>query len=118
MRLAAALTMAAGLWCAAPDAVQAPLPSLTGAELAQRIRAALRLDYQIQADFTYLERRREVRISRLGKVTIGPLRTFQVVPSPVSGQTYKRLIAIDDKPLAAQELARRDAEHEHDVQEA
>ena len=46
------------------------------------------------------------------------MRTFQVLPSPVSGQTYKRLIAVDDKPLAAEELARRDAEHANDVKEA
>ena len=72
----------------------------------------------MQADYTYLERRRDVRISKLGKVTIGPMRTFQVMPSPVSGQTYKRLIAVDDKPLPAEELARRDAEHAKDIKEA
>ena len=106
------------LWSMAPGASQPPLPSPTSAEFASRIRRSVRLDYQMQADYTYLERRRDVRISRLGKVTIGPMRTFQVIPSPVTGQTYKRLIAVDDKPLPADELARHDAEHANDIKEA
>jgi hypothetical protein len=117
------------LWCMAPAASEAPvaqppagsqavLHAPTSAELARRIREAVRLDYQTQADYTYLERRRDVKISRLGKVTIGPLRTFQVQPSPISGQTYKRLIAVDDKPLSSEELATRDAEHAADLKEA
>ena len=117
------------LWCMAPAASEAPvaqppagsqavLHAHTSAELARRIREAVRLDYQTQADYTYLERRRDVKISRLGKVTIGPLRTFQVKPSPISGQTYKRLIAVDDKPLTSEELATRDAEHAADLKEA
>ena len=110
------------LWCMAPVASQAPvghapLPTPTSPELARRIRAAVRLDYQTQAEYTYVERRRDVRMSKLGKVTIGPMRTFQVLPSPISGQPYKRLIAVDDKPLPAAELAKRDAEHAADVKE-
>ena len=112
------LAMLMLLWCMAPAASQAPLPTLTHAELARRIRESVRLDYQSQAEYTYVERRRDVKISRLGKVTIGPVRTFQVMPSPVSGQTYKRLIAVDGKPLTAEELAKRDAEHAQDVREA
>ena len=113
-----ALAILTLLWSMAPGGTQPPLPSPTRAEFAARIRQSVRLDYQMQADYTYLERRRDVRISKLGKVTIGPVRTFQVMPSPISGQTYKRLIAEDDKPLPADELARRDAEHANDIKEA
>jgi hypothetical protein len=120
------------LWCMAPVAGQSPasspppsasvaghpsLPAPMSAEFARRIREAVRLDYQTQADYTYIERRRDVKISRLGKVTIGPVRTFQVLPSAIPGQTYKRLIAVDDKPLSPEELAKRDAEHAADVKE-
>jgi hypothetical protein len=101
-----------------PVPSQAPLRAPLSAELTRRIREAVRLDYQTQADYTYVERRRDVKISRLGKVTIGPVRTFQVLPSPVVGQTYKRLIAVDDKPLSPEELAKRDAEHAADLKEA
>ena len=113
-----ALAILTLFWCMAPADGQAPLPTLTSAELARRIREAVRLDHQSQSNYTYLERRRDFRISKLGKVTIGPMRTFHVVISPVSGQTYKRLVAVDDKPLTAEELAKRDAEHAQEVKEA
>jgi hypothetical protein len=87
-------------------------------EFARRVRQALRLDYEIQKDFSYLERRRDVKISKLGKVSIGPLRTFEVFPSEQPGGTYKRLIAVDGAPLTADELARRDAEHQRDLARA
>jgi hypothetical protein len=87
-------------------------------EFGRRVWEAFKLDYQLQKDFIYLERRRDVKISRLGKVTVGPLRTFEVFPSDKPGGTYKRLIAIDGKPLSRDELAPRDAEHARDLEEA
>jgi hypothetical protein len=65
--------------------------------------------------FTYLENRRDIDISRLGAVSVGPLRTFEVYPTSGADE-YKRLIAVDGKPLDAEELARRDAEHQRDLQ--
>ena len=59
-----------------------------------------------------------MKISRLGRVTIGPLRTFEVFPDPAGGEAYKRLIAVEGERLSAEELARRDAEHQRDVQKA
>jgi hypothetical protein len=116
--MTAALAILMLLWSVTPVARQAPLPAIDQSELARRIRESVRLDYQSQANFTYIERRRDFKMSKLGKVTIGPMRTFQVMPSPVSGQTYKRLIAVDGKPLTAEELAIRDAEHARDIKEA
>jgi hypothetical protein len=87
-------------------------------EFVQRVRDALVRDYSLQEQFTYIEHRRDVRISRLGKVTIGPLRTFEVYPSQHPGQTYKRLIAVEGKPLGPEELARREAEHQRDLKKA
>jgi len=84
-------------------------------EFARRIRQALEADERLQQELTYLERRRDVKISKLGKVTIGPLRTFEVYPSDRPGGTYKRLIEVDGKPLTAAEQARRDAEHQRDL---
>jgi hypothetical protein len=83
-------------------------------QLAQGIRRALEADARIQSELTYLERRRDVKISKLGKVTIGPLRTFEVY-SGQAGGTYKRLIEVAGKPLTPAELASRDAEHERDI---
>lgn len=115
LRLAAGIAIAASL--AASLLAQSPsFPSET--ELMQRVRSAVMLDYELQAGYTYIERRRDVKVSRLGKVTVGPLRTFEVFPSSKPGGTYKRLIAVDGKPLDPPELARRDAEHERDLREA
>ena len=96
---------------------QAPAAFPDRAELARNLRRGVQLDYELLRSYTYLERRRDVKISKLGKMNIGPLRTFEVYPDP-SGRPYKRLIAIDGKPLSADELARRDAEHERHLREA
>jgi hypothetical protein len=84
----------------------------------RRLREAVLLDYELQAGYTYLERRRDVKVSKLGKVTIGPLRTFEVFPSEEPGATYKRLVAVDGKPLDPEELAQRDEKHQRDLREA
>ena len=78
--------------------------------LAREVRETLRREYSTPPRFTYRENRRDVEISKLGKVSVGPLRTFEVYPS-ADGDDYKRLVAIEGKPLDAAELARRDAEH-------
>jgi hypothetical protein len=85
-------------------------------EFARRVRAALAEGYHADRGFTYLEQRREVDISALGKVTLGPLRTFEVYPAREPGKTYKRLIAVDGRPLDPAELAARDAEHARNLQ--
>ena len=96
----------------AASAVQAQGSSFPNpAAFMAKVREAVLLDYELQSEFSYIENRRDIRVSRLGKVEVGPLRTFEVFPSPRPGRTYKRLIAIDGVPLTAEELARRDQEH-------
>jgi hypothetical protein len=99
----------------APQAppVNKPLPS--SSDFIKRMRAAIRFDEDLQQAYTYVERRRDVKVSMLGKVTVGPLRTFEVYPSNQPGRTYKRLIAVEGKPLPAAELAQRDEQHRRDV---
>jgi hypothetical protein len=87
------------------------------AAFLRHVREAVRQEDERLAAFTYVERGREVRVSKLGKVTVGPERTFEVYPSTVPGETYKRLIAVDGKPLGREELARRDAERRQDLAE-
>ena len=94
------------------QSAQASAPYPRADDFARRIRQALEEDYRLQTRYVYLERRRDVKISKLGKVTIGPLRTFEVYPSDRPGGTYKRLIEVDGRPLTAEEIARREAEHE------
>lgn len=103
----------------ATPAAPAPPPFNTALpanhEFVRRMRGAIRLDDDLQQAYTYLERRRDVKVTGLGKLTVGPQRTFEVYPSNQPGRTYKRLIAVDGTPLPPADLARRDEEHRRNV---
>jgi hypothetical protein len=100
----------------APAAASLPYgPLAQNSDFIKKMRGAVRFDEDIQQAYTYVERRRDVKISAFGKVTVGPLRTFEVYPSNQPGRTYKRLIAVDGKPLPAAELAQRDEVHRRNV---
>jgi hypothetical protein len=101
---------------AAVTLAQAPLPD-TSAFLRQAVDA-LREDGRLQEQFTYIEESRDVTISRLGKVTVGPMRRFEVFPSSEPGGTYKRLVAVDGVPLSPEELAKQDEERREDLRKA
>ena len=118
-----ALAIVALLWGMAPVATQAtvasqtPLPSPTSAEFASRIRQRCASTISCRRTTPSCSAAATSE-SKLGKVTHLTGAHVPVMPSPVSGQTYKRLMAVDDKPLAADELARDDAEHANDIKEA
>lgn len=116
------LLLCGGLAAAPPvdpaprEAIQhagAPLPD--PAVLASEVRARLAPDSVLLGQYTFKERRRDVKVSKLGKVHLGPWREFEVYPSTEPGDTYKRLIAVDGKPLPPAVLERRDAEHRRHV---
>lgn len=96
------------------DRSAAPLPD--SSTFFRGVVAAIRADRELQSQFSYIETRRDIDISRFGKVTVGPLRRFEVFPSAEPGGTYKRLIAEDGTPLTPEELAERDAEHRADLE--
>lgn len=91
------------------QATAAPLPD--AASLVRDVRAGLRTDEELLRQYTFKERRRDVKVSKLGKVHFGPWREFEVYPSEVPGETYKRLVSVDGVPLARADLERRDAQH-------
>jgi hypothetical protein len=62
-----------------------------------------------------MERREEIAVSKLGKVKDGPVKVYEVYPSEDPGNLWKRLVAVDGKPLGAAELARNDAVHQKDI---
>lgn len=101
---------------AAVTLAQAPLPD-TSAFLRQAVDA-LREDGRLQEQFTYIEESRDVTISRLGKVTVGPMQRFEVFPSSEPGGTYKRLVAVDGVPLSPEELAKEDEKRREDLRKA
>ncbi len=84
-------------------------------QLIGEVRANLRTDEALLRQYTFRERRRDVKVSKLGKVQFGPWREFEVYPSEVPGETYKRLVSVDGTPLPPAELERRDAAHRKTV---
>jgi hypothetical protein len=72
-------------------------------------------DRELQAQYTFIERREEIKVSKLGKVTAGPVKTYEVYPSVERGNTYKRLIAVNGVPVPPAELEKQDLKHREDV---
>ncbi len=72
------------------------------------MRARLRTDQELQAQYTYVERQQRIRISKLGKVQLGDTRLLEVYPGIEPGQTYRRLTAVNDVPLDPLVLRQRD----------
>lgn len=91
----------------------APLPDPAG--FVAEVRKRLLSDRALQSQYTYLEHREEISVSKLGKVSRGPLKVYEVYPSVEPGNNYKRLIAVDGVPLSAAELEKQDRVHREDV---
>ena len=90
-----------------------PLPDPAG--FVAEVRKRLLSDRALQSQYTYLEHREEINVSKLGKVSRGPLKVYEVYPSVEPGNNYKRLIAVDGVPLSAAELEKQDRVHREDV---
>jgi hypothetical protein len=91
-----------------------PLPDLKA--FAAEVRQRLLGDRVLQSQYMYIEHRKELSVSKLGKVSDGPLKVYEVYPSVEPGNAYKRLIAVDGKPLSAEELDEQDRKHREDLQ--
>jgi hypothetical protein len=92
-----------------------PLPDLDAFKV--EVRKRLRSDRLLQSQYTYVERREEIKVSKLGKVQAGPVKVYEVYPSAEPGNTYKRLISVDGVPLTPEELERNDRTHQRHVME-
>src|ERR1700754_896798 len=62
--------------------------------LVKNVRESIRREYAEPVRFNYIEEGRDVDVSMLGKVSVGPLQTFEVRQNP-PWDKWKRLIAID-----------------------
>lgn len=105
----------AGLLVVVSPERQAPSPLPDASAFAAKVRATLRTDRALQAQYTFLERREEISISRLGKVKEGPVKVYEVYPSEEPGNTWKRLISVNGQRLSASELGKNDKAHQKDI---
>jgi hypothetical protein len=88
---------------------QTPAPAVPDRDaFIAEVRSRLRTDEELQGRYTYLEKRQQIKVSKLGKVQLGQTRLFQVYPSPDPGRTYRRLMAVDGVPLDPAALKARD----------
>jgi hypothetical protein len=108
--------VAVALGCIATLSGQSrPLPA-KDAFLAN-LRPRLQSDRALLSQYTYLQREREIHVTKLGKVELGKEKLFQVYPGLSSAESYRRLIAVDGKPRDAKELAADDLKHQKHVLE-
>jgi hypothetical protein len=115
VRPASLALMALLPWLGGPRlaAQERPLPDL--AELVARTRANIRSDRELLSQYTYLERRADIRLSKLAKVSTGPIKVHQVYPGGDGIRTYRRLIEVDGKPVPQAELDKQDRERQREV---
>jgi len=111
--IARALVVIGVLTGATLSAQTRPLPDPKA--FAPEVRRRLLTDRELQSQYTFIEKREEIEVSKLGKVKPGPVKTYEVYPSVERGNTYKRLIAVDGVPLPPAELERQDRVHREDV---
>jgi len=116
MRPLSALVVAALALAAPLPAQDRPLPDLQS--FLAEARAHLHTDDELQSGYTFRERRTEVHISKLGKVTTGPVKVFDVYPGVGPIGPYRRLVSVDGKPRSEAELAADDRQRRQDVLEA
>lgn len=103
------LTLIVALTASALVRAQTPAPAVPDRDaFIAEVRSRLRTDEELQGKYTYLEKRQQIKVSKLGKVQLGQTRLFQVYPSPDPGRTYRRLMAVDGVPLDPAALKARD----------
>src|SRR5580704_12186776 len=113
-RWAAAAWLA--LLAATPSLAQnQPLPE-PEAFLAQA-RARLQTNRQLLSQYTYHQREAELHLSKLGKLTTGPVKLYEIYPGLDPEDTYRRLIEVDGKPRDRDELEKEDRKHQEHVLE-
>lgn len=78
-------------------------------------RARLQTDRQLLSQYTYHQREAEIRLSKLGKLTTGPVKLYEVYPGLDPADTYRRLIEVDGKPRDRAELEKDDRKHQKHV---
>lgn len=88
------------------DQPEAPLPEVH--TFLGEVRARLHTDEYLLDQYTFTERHTERHLDARGNVQKVTSEVFEVYPSPEPGETYRRLVERDGKPLDAEELAKED----------
>ena len=95
--------------------VPAPLPDAT--TFLAAVRSNLERDQDSLAQYSYLQKRTDIRVSPLGKVTVGDEKVYEVYPSLEPGGSYRRLIAVNGRRVSDAQLAKQDTERQKTIAE-
>lgn len=97
----------------AQSEAERPLPEIRG--FLDEVRKHFHSDDYLLEQYTFTERRTEQRFDAKGRVKEEKHEVYQVYPSARTRHTYRKLIERNGRPLAAEELAKQDREHEKKV---
>ena len=110
-----AIVVAVGL-CAGAISLDAQDPPLPALDLfLSNVRAHLRTDRTLLSQYTYLQRARDLHLTKTGKVAPGAEKLYQVYPGLHRRERYERLMAVDGKPRDPSDLAEDDRKHQKKV---
>ena len=93
----------------------APLPDQ--ARFLQQVRSRLQSDRLLQKQYTYREKRTDVRLNTQGEVTGKSVKIFDVYPGAGGLEAYKRPVSIDGLPVDPETLDSDDRDHRNRVLE-
>jgi hypothetical protein len=110
---AIAVAVAVGAGTMPLAAQDRPLPALD--VFLANVRAHLRTDRTLLSQYTYLQRARDLHLTKTGKVAPGAEKLYQVYPGLHPRERYERLMAVDGKPRDPAELAADDRKHQKKV---
>ena len=112
-----AVVLGADLWLSlgVAPAAQQDRPLREASSFLAETRAHLRTDRTLLSQYTYLERRREIHLTKLGKVELGGQQLLQVYPGLDPADTYRRLIEVDGKPRDPRALEDEDRKRKKHV---
>jgi hypothetical protein len=93
-----------------PDTPSTPLPDARA--FLEAVRASLRSDEALLAEYTFMEKHVENKVDAKGRVKSSKAEVYEVYPSTKLGRLYRRLVSVDGKPVDAAELAKEDRKHD------
>lgn len=86
--------------------IQGSAPAATDpSALLERVKANLRRERELLLEYAYRERRRAIKVSPLGKVSVGDEELYEVYPSSDPDVPLRVLVAVNGRPLTPKERA-------------
>jgi hypothetical protein len=93
----------------------APLPDQAGFLL--QVRSKLKSDGLLQRQYTYREKRTNVRLNDRGEVIGRSEKIFDVYPARSGTEEYKRPVSVDGRPVDREQLESDDRDHRNQLLE-